>query len=289
MLSHSNNAAAQQQGGKQIKVTLRGQTIRIPPLIGGYELLLIIDNREKKSRIKPTEFSDKLKRLGIAVIMKALPLGDALWVARPPNSDDESKWIILGFIMERKALNDLVDSIKDGRLVEQRTRLAASGLRNVTYIIEGKAATTTTTCQDDGSSTLGGGGGGCGHALERLGLQESTLATTLTKLDSAFGFHIHQTGDIQDTLWVLGCMTRAIAERLNSALKSDDTTQRIDDTERAAEYRLRQILLGELGAVVVISIQNNYKSKTDRMMLLPFDVIHNHDDNNKMETEEVSN
>eukprot|EP00466_Bigelowiella_natans_P017581 jgi/Bigna1/136419/aug1.33_g11127 len=63
-------------------VTLRGQTIRIPPLIGGYELLLIIDNREKKSRIKPTEFSDKLKRLGIAVIMKALPLGDALWVRR---------------------------------------------------------------------------------------------------------------------------------------------------------------------------------------------------------------
>jgi crossover junction endonuclease MUS81 len=43
---------------------------------------------------------------------------------------------MLDHIIERKRLDDLIGSIKDGRFHEQKFRLRRSGVKNVTYVIE---------------------------------------------------------------------------------------------------------------------------------------------------------
>jgi crossover junction endonuclease MUS81 len=74
--------------------------------------------------------------------MKSLELGDVLWVAkcnkpgwlsRMGSDGDE---VVLDWIVERKRLDDLIGSIKDGRFQEQKFRLRRSGIKNVIYLVE---------------------------------------------------------------------------------------------------------------------------------------------------------
>ena len=68
------------------------------------ELRLVVDEREKKSRIP-----DLLKAVGINVEVKTLPVGD--YIVAPET------------IVERKTISDLISSIFDGRLFDQCNRL----------------------------------------------------------------------------------------------------------------------------------------------------------------------
>lgn len=75
--------------------------------------------------------------------MRALELGDAMWVAKfkDPNflsrhGEEGGDEVMLDWIVERKRLDDLVGSIKDGRFHEQKFRLRRSGIKNVIYLIE---------------------------------------------------------------------------------------------------------------------------------------------------------
>ncbi|KAL8867602.1 MAG: hypothetical protein Q9174_005556, partial [Haloplaca sp. 1 TL-2023] len=49
---------------------------------------------------------------------------------------EEGTEIALDYIIERKRLDDLISSIKDGRFHEQKFRLRKSGVRNVVYLVE---------------------------------------------------------------------------------------------------------------------------------------------------------
>lgn len=75
-------------------------------------------------------------------MVRALELGDALWVAKChdanflPRLGAEGDEIMLDYIVERKRLDDLIGSIKDGRFHEQKFRLKRSGIKNVVYIVE---------------------------------------------------------------------------------------------------------------------------------------------------------
>lgn len=66
--------------------------------------------------------------------VRKLNVGDFLWVAQHKN--DKSKEYALPYIIERKRLDDLSSSIKDGRFHEQKFRLKQSGITNVVYLIE---------------------------------------------------------------------------------------------------------------------------------------------------------
>ena len=74
--------------------------------------------------------------------MRALELGDAMWVAKFEDPaflsrhGEEGDEVMLDWIVERKRLDDLVGSIKDGRFHEQKFRLRRSGIKNVIYLIE---------------------------------------------------------------------------------------------------------------------------------------------------------
>lgn len=100
---------------------------------GSFRVVLIVDTREMGTgRNKRTEMMDELTKLGVEVERRALPLGDMLWVARRKEArvDASGKvggWddVVLDAIVERKRLDDLCSSIRDGRYVSQKVRCRA--------------------------------------------------------------------------------------------------------------------------------------------------------------------
>jgi crossover junction endonuclease MUS81 len=114
--------------------------IRLSP--GTFTVHLLLDVREVRSKTDRDYMQEELTKKGVKPIMRALELGDALWVAKchDPNflsrAGSEGDEIVLDWIVERKRLDDLIGSIKDGRFHEQKFRLKRSGVKNVVYIVE---------------------------------------------------------------------------------------------------------------------------------------------------------
>lgn len=114
--------------------------IRLPP--GSFKVHLVLDVREVRAKTDRDYMQQELAKKGVTPIMRSLELGDALWVAK---CDDptllgrmgaEGDEVVLDYIAERKRLDDLVSSVKDGRFHEQKFRLRRSGVRNVVYVVE---------------------------------------------------------------------------------------------------------------------------------------------------------
>ena len=112
----------------------------IPP--GAFTVHLVLDTREVRAKQDRDYIQNELTTRGVQPIMRSLELGDALWVAKLHDHShlsrhgEEGDEIMLDWIVERKRLDDLVGSIKDGRFHEQKFRLRKSGVKNVVYIIE---------------------------------------------------------------------------------------------------------------------------------------------------------
>lgn len=64
---------------------------------------------------------------------RSLKVGDFTWIAQHKISKQE---LVLPFIVERKRMDDLAASIKDGRFHEQKFRLRKCGLKHVIYMVE---------------------------------------------------------------------------------------------------------------------------------------------------------
>lgn len=123
----------------------------VPVLIpaGTFTVHLVLDTREVRTKTDRDYISNQLSQSGVKLVTRALPLGDALWIAKlSPDSarlltrnniGDEGEGndeIMLDHIVERKRLDDLIGSIKDGRFHEQKFRLRRSAVKSVTYLIE---------------------------------------------------------------------------------------------------------------------------------------------------------
>jgi crossover junction endonuclease MUS81 len=112
----------------------------------------------------------------IQLSKKVIPLGDILI-----QTDEETTLAIL----ERKSLQDLLSSIKDGRYEEQSYRLSySSGLppHNILYVIEGM------------------------FSQLRTMLEKKTVHSCMTSLSMFKGFSVYRTCNIQETaetvLWM---------------------------------------------------------------------------------------
>ncbi|KAK5658773.1 hypothetical protein OQA88_1584 [Cercophora sp. LCS_1] len=116
--------------------------IRLKP--GEFTVELILDVREVRAKNDRDYMQNELIKKGCPPTMKALEVGDALWVARCNKKDwlrqmgADCDEVVLDWIVERKRLDDLISSIKDGRFHEQKFRLRRSGIQNVIYVVEDK-------------------------------------------------------------------------------------------------------------------------------------------------------
>ena len=94
-----------------------------------FELIMLVDNREF-SIVNTLD----VMRPDIRIEQRTLPVADVIWVWRKDKSDE----YMSGYAVERKTIEDLSTSIKDGRWEEQRRRLSrAPGVSSVLYLVEG--------------------------------------------------------------------------------------------------------------------------------------------------------
>ena len=81
-----------------------------------FEIVMLLDQREVKSRSDPEAICRALLKKGVNVERRTLLLGDVSWIARrlQPHGDEYDE-ISLSVILERKRLDDLVASITEHR------------------------------------------------------------------------------------------------------------------------------------------------------------------------------
>ncbi|OJK05028.1 hypothetical protein ASPACDRAFT_110139 [Aspergillus aculeatus ATCC 16872] len=114
--------------------------IVIPP--NSFTVQLVLDVREVRSSRDRDYLANELSKKGVTPEVRALELGDVMWVAKFHDPTflsqygEEGDEIMLDWIVERKRLDDLIGSMKDGRFHEQKFRLRRSGIKNVIYLIE---------------------------------------------------------------------------------------------------------------------------------------------------------
>ncbi|BEI81713.1 hypothetical protein CcaverHIS002_0208730 [Cutaneotrichosporon cavernicola] len=154
---------------------------------GSYEILLVIDTREVESRANRDRITESLERKGVRVETRALRLGDMCWVARRLDAyGAEEDECVLDFVVERKRLDDLVASIRDGRYNEQCFRLGQSGIRNVFYIVEDY------------------------QKAQRMQFQGKQIMTAKSQVQVMNGFFLKETHKLADTIDYLVAMTSVI-------------------------------------------------------------------------------
>ncbi len=126
-----SNSSLDETGSKTVSATQNDlptfQPIQLKP--GTFTVELVLDNREIRAKTDRDYIQDELRKKGVNPIVRSLELGDALWVAKCTDPatlsrhGEEGDEVVLDWIVERKRLDDLVGSIKDGRFHEQKVGL----------------------------------------------------------------------------------------------------------------------------------------------------------------------
>ncbi|KAL2067014.1 hypothetical protein VTL71DRAFT_1438 [Oculimacula yallundae] len=160
---------------------------------GSFSVELVLDIREIRAKSDRDYMQKNLTSGGIKPIMRALALGDVLWVAKLHDSGllkrrgAEGDEVLLDYVVERKRLDDLVGSIKDGRFHEQKFRLRKSGVKNVIYIIEEMA-----------------------NAADRY---EEAVASAIASTQVVNGYFVKKTQKMDDTIRYLVSMTKLLKDK----------------------------------------------------------------------------
>ncbi|KAG2175711.1 hypothetical protein INT43_001358 [Umbelopsis isabellina] len=155
-----------------------------PP--GSFKIVLVLDTREVKSRRDRDYIQDKLQQRGINVLVCALELGDVVWIAQKVNDQGPPDDLFLDFILERKRMDDLVASIKDGRFLEQKYRLKKAAAKQVFYLIEEF------------------------NKDEALRFGQSAIQTALAKTQVVDGFFVKHTASIDESIEYLERLTNLV-------------------------------------------------------------------------------
>uniref|UniRef100_A0A1B0AG20 Crossover junction endonuclease MUS81 n=1 Tax=Glossina pallidipes TaxID=7398 RepID=A0A1B0AG20_GLOPL len=101
---------------------------------GTFRIKLIVDTQETSGKHKRLldQTRSYLECLEVDYEVRRLTVGDFLWIA----CDQEGNELVLPYIVERKRMDDLSSSIRDGRFHEQKHRLNQCDIPNVIYLIE---------------------------------------------------------------------------------------------------------------------------------------------------------
>ncbi|KAK2831025.1 hypothetical protein FQN49_007074 [Arthroderma sp. PD_2] len=173
-----------------------------------FTIELVLDVREIRSRQDREYISNELIKRGVTPIVRALEIGDIHWVAKckDPNFlaqyGEKGDEVILDWIVERKRLDDLLSSIKDGRFHEQKFRLRRSGIKNVIYLVE-------FTALPDANGP---------NATRNFEAVRSAIASTQV----VNGYFVKQTNSLDDSIRYLARMTTLLREMY---IGSDSTAQ----------------------------------------------------------------
>ena len=166
---------------------------------GTYDIVLVMDHREVRQRPDGGErvtFESAMAERGIPCELRALELGDVVWIARARAGvcgAQAEAWhrigeVVLDVVVERKRLDDLTSSIVDGRWHDQKKRLRHAGIGTVFYVVE-----------DVDVDNL----------VRRYGAQIQTALSSTQVID---GFFVHRTAGTSATADFFAAMHRAVCE-----------------------------------------------------------------------------
>ena len=172
-------------------------TIRLSP--GSFSVHLVLDVREVRAKTDRDYMQDELAKKGVRPIMRSMELGDAQWVAKVHDPEllrrggAEGDEVVLDYIVERKRLDDLIGSIKDGRFREQKFRLKRSGVKHVTYLIEDISLDQA-----------------------HFSKYEESVQSAIASTQVVDGFTVKKTQKMDDTIRYLARMTEMLKKRYES-------------------------------------------------------------------------
>lgn len=145
-------------------------------------MFIKVDSREKDLQNKLTYYIASIPAFrNLKIIVENLPIGDVIITN---NNEDE-------LIIERKSINDLLSSIKDGRYEEQSYRLNGLSLHNhnIMYMIEGDINKMNT--------------------FRDIKFEKLTLYSAIFSLNYYKGFSVIRTFNIDETaLFICNCTTK---------------------------------------------------------------------------------
>ncbi|KAJ2814754.1 Crossover junction endonuclease mus81, partial [Coemansia sp. 'formosensis'] len=167
---------------------------------GEYDIILIVDNREVHSSADRNLIAKELEEQQVRIEIRPLTVGDYLWIARvkPTSAFRHLPDIALDYVVERKRMDDLCASIRDGRYKEQHTRIHGTGFTNVLYIVEGENP----------------------DAVSRIG--EATVSSALSRVQVHHGFHLKRPATFDATLKILRQTTRVLQSTLGDVYAIPD-------------------------------------------------------------------
>jgi crossover junction endonuclease MUS81 len=145
-------------------------------------MFIKVDSREKDLQNKLSYYIASIPAFrNLKIIVENLPIGDVIITN---NNDDE-------LIIERKSINDLLSSIKDGRYEEQSYRLNGLSLHNhnIMYMIEGDINKMNT--------------------FRDVKFEKLTMYSAIFSLNYYKGFSVIRTFNIDETaLFICNCTTK---------------------------------------------------------------------------------
>lgn len=175
--------------------------VRLPPLPPGqsflqeYDVVLLVDIRERYFRTATSRSNsesleshlNRIRQTGCIVETRTIPVGDVAWVARRKGRMNEE--YILDYIVERKSVEDLIQSIKEsGRYHNQKYRLKHCGLKNVYYLVEGQVELLSSSSD------------------------YKLVCTACAKTSTIDGFRVVRTKNVAQTLSLYKNMTQSITQ-----------------------------------------------------------------------------
>jgi len=106
---------------------------------GSFHIILCVDSRELSGDKRKYELRRLLESSGVHYIERVLQVGDFIWLAQEKQPDGfrgQPRELVLDFVVERKCMSDLAQSIRDKRFREQKIRLKQCGVNRVIYLAE---------------------------------------------------------------------------------------------------------------------------------------------------------
>ncbi|KAJ1933249.1 Crossover junction endonuclease mus81, partial [Linderina pennispora] len=167
---------------------------------GSYDIILVVDNREVHSVSDRNMIQKELEDQCVKVEIRPLTVGDYLWIARAKSASRFKHLpdIVLDYVVERKRMDDLCASIRDGRYREQHSRIHHTGFTNVFYIVEGNDP----------------------DAVARLG--ESRVNSAISRVQVQHGFHLKRTVSFEASLKMLRQTTKVLESTLKDVYAIPD-------------------------------------------------------------------
>lgn len=158
---------------------------------GSFEIVLLVDVREIRSREDRNYLTERLGQLGITAEVRNLELGDFIWIARQRNGGDLDE-LVLDILIERKREDDLIASISDGRFLEQKHRIARSQLSQTFYLVERT---------------------GTAAAHEFLGGAEERLLAATLQCQLIDGLMYRQTSSLDESITFLAALHKGLEKK----------------------------------------------------------------------------